>query len=569
VIRAALRGLTTRGRSFLAAAAAATLSAFVLGERELLQVAGLLAALPVLAVVAVARTRYRLSCTRAVHPARIQAGMPASVTLRLENLSRVPTGVLLLEEQLPAALGEPPRFVLDRLTSRRWSSVEYPIRVDVRGRYEIGPLTVRLSDPFGLCELTRSFTRTERIIVTPQVTPLAPIPLDGDHSGASPSQPRSTVARGEDAATTREYRHGDDFRRVHWRSTARTGELMVRREEQPREALGTVLIDTRFGAHRGSGPASSLEWAIGSAASITGHLLRAGFDLRLVTDSGIDQALSSSSGENIALGLLAEIEPSRIQSLGMALDRLRNAQDQLLVAIVGLLTPEECSRLAAARTGGTSIAVLVDSTAWASLPAGAKAESDRRYQENVTRLSAAGWRVLPARPGARISNLWALAGATGAASSLGTGAHTGAGLGYGAPSGSGSPNGHATPNGYEAPNGHGNSNGHGAATNGHRSSNGYAAAPVSPAPQTPAGPPSEFPGARGPAAPPGPPGPLGPAGPLGPPGPRGTTGPPGPTAPPGPAGPPPSPPVPPAQASYHAAEPTPFDGARPHPGVPR
>lgn len=438
MIRAALRGLTTRGRSFLAAAAAATLSAFVLGERELLQVAGLLAALPVLAVVAVARTRYRLSCTRAVHPGRIQAGNPAAVSLRLENLSRVPTGVLLLEEQLPAALGEPPRFVLDRLASRQWSSIEYPIRVDVRGRYEIGPLTVRLSDPFGLCELTRSFTRTERIIVTPQVTPLAPIPLAGDQSGASPSQPRSTVARGQDATSTREYRHGDDRRRVHWKSTARTGELMVRREEQPRESLGTVLLDTRFSAHRGAGPASSLEWAISAAASVTCYLLRAGFDLKLVTDAGLDQTLRPESGENIALGLLAEAEPSRIQSLGMSLDRLRQEQDQLLIAVVGLLTPEECTRLAASRTGGTSIAILIDSTAWASLPGAAKTEADRRYQENVHRLAAAGWKVLPARPGARISSLWALAGTSGG----------GAGLVSGDPGGPthshGTENGHTT-----------------------------------------------------------------------------------------------------------------------------
>ncbi|WP_073250755.1 DUF58 domain-containing protein [Cryptosporangium aurantiacum] len=484
--------MTTRGRSFLAAAVAAAVSAFVLGERELLQVSGLLAALPVLAVIAVARTRYRLSCTRSVRPGRIQAGSPAAVTLRLENLSRVPTGVLLLEEQLPAALGESPRFVLDRLSSRQSGSVEYPIRVDVRGRYEIGPLTVRLSDPFGLCELTRSFTRTERIVVTPQVAPLAPITLEGDRSGNTRSQPRSTVARGEDAASTREYRHGDDYRRVHWRSTARTGELMVRREEQPRESTGTVLLDTRFSSHRGTGPASSLEWAVSTAASVTCHLLRAGFDLHLVTDAGTDQAITPPTGENIALGLLAEVEASRIQSLGVALDRLRHERDQLLVAIVGLLTPEECTRLAAARTGGTSIAVLIDSTAWASLPAGAKAEADRRYQESVGRLAAAGWRVLPARPGARISSLWTLAGGSGVAAGAPTAPP--AGTAYGAPLGTpagptydatsaaasgpayDAASAEATGPAYDATNGHASTNGYGT-TNGYGSTNGNGARP--------------------------------------------------------------------------------------------
>src|SRR4051795_7152070 len=87
-MREALRGLTTRGRSFLAAGAAAAVSAFILGERDLLRVAVLLAVLPLLAAAYVGRSRYKLGCTRARDPGDapgrdcrgpqpVQAGLPA------------------------------------------------------------------------------------------------------------------------------------------------------------------------------------------------------------------------------------------------------------------------------------------------------------------------------------------------------------------------------------------------------------------------------------------------------------------------------------------------------------
>jgi hypothetical protein len=84
----------------------------VLGERDLLRVAILLAALPLLAAAYVGQTRYKLSCTRTVEPARVPVGAPARVMLRLANLSRLPTGTLLLEDRLPYALGSRPRLVL-------------------------------------------------------------------------------------------------------------------------------------------------------------------------------------------------------------------------------------------------------------------------------------------------------------------------------------------------------------------------------------------------------------------------------------------------------------------------
>ena len=116
------------------------LSAFILGEKDLLRVAVLLAVLPLLAAAYVGRSRYKLACTRSLEPHRVPVGASARVILRLQNLSRLPTGTLLLEDRLPYALGSRPRVVLERLGAHQASSVAYTVRADVRGRYQVGPL---------------------------------------------------------------------------------------------------------------------------------------------------------------------------------------------------------------------------------------------------------------------------------------------------------------------------------------------------------------------------------------------------------------------------------------------
>jgi uncharacterized protein (DUF58 family) len=332
----AFRGLTTRGRSFLAAGLAATLSALVLGEKDLLRVSILLLALPLLAAWHVGRARYKLACQRSLDPYRVQAGGTARVLLRLQNVSRLPTGTLLLEDKLPYALGSRPRLVLDRLGSQQASSVAYTVRAELRGRYEVGPLTLRMTDPFGLCEMTRSFPSADRLTVIPQVTPLPQVRLAGEYVGTGDSRARSVAVHGEDDAATREYRQGDDLRRVHWRSTARVGELMVRREEQPWESRATVVLDTRAFAHRGEGPTASFEWAVSAAASIAVHLRHTGYRLRLVTHH-IDVDANENTGDGTLLDHLADVRARSRADIAALVDLVRRRSDGgLVIGLFGL-----------------------------------------------------------------------------------------------------------------------------------------------------------------------------------------------------------------------------------------
>ena len=414
-MRQALRGLTTRGRSFLAAAAAAGISAFVLGERDLLRVAVLLAALPLLAAAYVGQTRYRLACTRTVDPGRVPVGSPARVMLRLSNLSRLPTGTLLLEDRLPYALGSRPRLVLERLGGQRASTVAYNVRAEVRGRYEVGPLMVRLTDPFGLCELSRSFSSIGQLTVIPQVVALPNVRLAGAYAGSGDSRSRSVAVHGEDDVATREYRHGDDLRRVHWRSTARMGELMVRREEQPWESRATVVLDTRRQGHRGEGPTSSFEWAVSAAASVALHLRRSGYKIRLVTGgpggmpgNATDLDATERDGDGALLDCMADVSLSAAGDLVSLVDRVRRRADGgIVIAVLGGLTLNEAESLGVLRANGTTcIALLVDPATWLNLPDESRAAAAADHDAAASVLLRAGWRVVGIEHGANLATLW-------------------------------------------------------------------------------------------------------------------------------------------------------------------
>ncbi|MEU8823798.1 DUF58 domain-containing protein [Streptomyces sp. NPDC048636] len=424
-LRTALAGLTTRGRSFLAAGVAAAVCSYVLGQGDLLRVGLLLASLPLVCVAVVYRTRYRVAGSRRLSPARVPAGSEARVHLRIDNVSRLPTGLLMLQDRVPYVLGPRPRFVLDRVEAGGRREVSYRVRSDLRGRYPLGPLQLRLNDPFGMCELTRAFSAYDTLTVVPRVEPLPAVRLTGEAAGYGDGRHRSLALAGEDDVIPRGYRHGDDLRRVHWRSTARYGELMVRREEQPRRAHCTVLLDTRYVAHQGSGPDSGFEWAVSGAASAAVHLLERGYAVRLLTDTGSSvpgpdggggfSGSSHDSAETAGLMLdtLAVVDHSDDVGLSAAYDVLRGGNEGLLVAFFGDLDEEQSALAARMRQRTTAaVAFVLDGAAWAR---GVPGAGPQPLEERLRRLREAGWTALPVGPGSSLAQLWRQADAMGMA----------------------------------------------------------------------------------------------------------------------------------------------------------
>ncbi len=417
-MRQALRGLTTRGRAFVAAGITASLCALLLGQKDLLRVGVLLVALPVVAALVVGRTRLRLQVRRNLTPNQVPVGSQATVELALSNQGRMPAGLLLLEDRIPYVLGHRPRFVVDRVSPNWRRTVSYPVKSDVRGLFQVGPLMLTVADPFGLVETSRTFTRSQHLLVTPRVYRLPEIRLGADRAGSGENRPRAISSAGEEDATVREYRDGDDLRRVHWRSTARRGELMVRREEQPWQSRCAMFLDARTISHHGHGPSSSLEWAVSAAASIGTDRIRRGYATTLLggptTLAAINRRTSAAVHQPLTpqqlLTECATVEEHKYAEISPLLTVDRHAQDpSLVIAIVGALSSDDVTSLNRWRTSqAIGVALVLDAASWA---VGAETT------EKATRLSAAadatenelrrnGWRVVRVRRGDHLPTVW-------------------------------------------------------------------------------------------------------------------------------------------------------------------
>lgn len=305
--------LTTRGKVFAGVAVLLLVIAYSGGNRLLLLVGGLLLGLVGVAA-ALARFRsMRLSITRNFWPSPVAATTPLSVTIDTTNLASIRSAPLYWNDTLPwrplatdAVRLDPLGSTSGRATDRK-AKLSYTLQPPRRGVFDVGPLQVAYSDPFGLAVGFMSIGGTSELIVTPYVTEL---PLNGLWLEAPDGSARLVQATGvgnADDLMTREYRRGDALRRVHWRASARHGELMVRQEEQRAYPEATIVLDTRLASYhdrleqnptRGESTwfSESFEWGVSMFASLGVHLHRAGFVVH-VLESATAQAIELADDE--------------------------------------------------------------------------------------------------------------------------------------------------------------------------------------------------------------------------------------------------------------------------------
>lgn len=361
--------LTRRGWGLAVGSVVLAVSGRVLGIFELFVLATGAAGLLVAGGVAVLVRPTSLDATRTLRPTRVHAGGNCRVELAVRNRAARASPVVTVRDSfspVPAPTAEAApgprrqaRLLLAPLEPGGEDRATYRLAAEHRGIYTVGPLEVELTDAFGLWSRVRTIAPAIELTVYPAVETLRPLAHSpGDDPTAGTPRPATVGPNGEELYGLRPYRMGDDLRRVHWPSTARTGDLMVRQLEVPRQGRATVLVDVRAPVHDGA----RLEAAVSVAASIVTASRAGGALVRLVTTNGTDSGFSAGHGHfEAVMEHLALVDRGDKDGLGPVVAALHRAGNGGALAVVTTTAapPPDLERLAGLRTRFDTVAIVI------------------------------------------------------------------------------------------------------------------------------------------------------------------------------------------------------------------
>ncbi len=390
--------LTSRGVGFLCAAVICFVAAPVLSLPALLYVTGLMLALVIFSAVFVFVGHSRVRIERSFAPQVVPPGQMSLATVRITNLSVLPCLEARWTDDLPHGISGDAAGILPALGGSHGPdsriSFSYALQGLRRGRHPIGPLRVNVLDPFGLVFRRHSFGVPEPLTVLPRRVDLRPIaPRGTSEDGATRPAPQH-VGLGEDDVIARNYLPGDAMKRLHWKATAHRGEPMVRQEEQQLTPRAAVFLDCE---PSGQGTArdrqgdweysAAFEWCVVATASITTHLVKAGYVAVLQSNgTTIDRFIADGQDSlEDAMVDLALVEPQERDH------ERRVAPERAAFLVLGRLSIERAQHWAGLLSTSRAVLALV-----------AANTSD----EALDVLEDARWRVVTYRVNDDIGALW-------------------------------------------------------------------------------------------------------------------------------------------------------------------
>ncbi len=401
-MRRALKGVsvrpTARGWQAIFFGAFSFAAGFLVGTPQLYQLAYTLGGLLLVAFVLGFFGFRGLEYARRVPLSeRFVAGRLSHVELLVQNVARTRSPGVEVVDHLPKRrlLARPPVEGLGKQAT--WE----PVLFAKRGLYEFGPAEIRATDPLGLLRFVRRFQVRTEVAVYPEVFDLKSFPLwtRSTEVGTRDSFKR----RGDEFSDLREYRHGDDRRHIHWKSVARTGELIVKEFAHEAPQRYTVVLDLCAGLHV---PEAEVEDAVSAAGSLLRYLAREGLPFRLLCADRSRGATAFGDDEVAywrAMGLLVTAHADGEARTGDFLaEKLREQREGLgegAIIVSRFLDDSLVRSVGELRAAGLSVIVV----AFAAHTYRAEDEMSRReaaFLGNVRRLGLAGAEVrVVRRPG--------------------------------------------------------------------------------------------------------------------------------------------------------------------------
>lgn len=364
--------------------------------------------------------RPRLTAVRTFTPASVSVGEPTLVRAVVESRENDVSAIASWSDDVPTVFartptGELPRRLPGSLRGYR-ALLEYELRSVRRGRFLIGPLRVTHGDPFGLVTTERRIADPQPLIVTPRVTPLADAGLRSSSGDGAQHDLNLLATQRADELIAREYRAGDPLRRVHWRQTARRGELMVRQEEQEGDPEAALLLDTALASKNEQVGATSdahFERMVELAASLGIHLLDAGYAVSLIesatdavpfADGSVPYRISrfAPGDSGGLLDILAQTERFAVSDLynvsaGLHPVIRRTGTVMPVFAVLGRVSPFGARGLVSTKVNASpAVVFLTRSETPTALPG----------FDEIRTLADAGWRVAPIDQRTSVEAAW-------------------------------------------------------------------------------------------------------------------------------------------------------------------
>lgn len=350
---------------------------------------------------------------REVTPHPLTAGVPGSVAVTIQSdgtrsgrWRRAVTQSLDIREQAAAELTGGMGTKASVARTQTALTLTYSLLPVRRGRWPLGPALVHTADPFGVLWADTAVGDAELIPVWPAVVDLSG--TAGALLGHADRIVLGARTPSPDDASLRDYREGDDLRRVHWASSARRGTMLVRSDERAGRRPATVLLDLPR-------ESDALEWSISAAASIALSVLSSGHPVRLL-GAGINpdavRHLGDQGSEAGRVALLNQtVDLVAPPSASASVTQLTRAARQVRhdanngEVIVGIFEPLDREALDALVPIGEM------GRAWALVRS--TEGTGEAAKDTARALRRSGWRVATVSPASDLATVWTALLATG------------------------------------------------------------------------------------------------------------------------------------------------------------
>lgn len=246
---------------------------------------------------------------------------PVQIKLRLTYRGYRPTFMLHGDEYCPFAPDnqQSQRFFVPFLAAKQTLDLAYQTTCDRRGLHQFTSLPLHSCGPFGLFRSRHTLHAPQTVLIYPDYHPLKRFRLFERHAQAE--QQRPNVGTGSEVISLREYRMGDSFRHIHWRSAARRGELIVKEMADDSQLSLTVLLDLSEQGNMGIGKNSTFEVAIRIAATLGYYANQKNLPFHLVGSSRQGQLPQTALSWWGTLNYLAKLQNDGNQPLARLLSR--------------------------------------------------------------------------------------------------------------------------------------------------------------------------------------------------------------------------------------------------------